>query len=595
MGMYEQFFEEKKTGLPYQGDGEALEDIQALVDMYLNMAFYNRDLQEERLDMRGVVITPQEFQSALTDWTLSAREGPSSEILAYRQAVRDEAARGQAHIDSRIAGSFKGSLGDVPVPRLHRLLCLLRLTWAERFCFYLAFVADCNRKYERIYGYIQDNVGARQPTLGLGLSLFASGEPEGQEIWIKEDSPLWKYLLKSTSPGAGESRLSRPLVVTEPVYRYLRGEDWLEGPFQGIAFFSEEEMQEGESPVDKGRSLTVSLQGLLELWESREDKAKEDLAGLVNTLVLIGKMEGAQLRFSGSVTTENQKGGRQLTAALKNAGIQDTGINVLGPCASPVTSAYGWEDLMLEASQKELMHQICSQILYRNQVEAWGFYKKSSYGNGISAVFYGAPGTGKTMAAQVMGKELSMETYKIDLSQLVSKYIGETEKNLNQLFSRAREHRAILFFDEADALFAKRSSVESSNDRYANMETGYLLQKFEEYDGIVILATNFINNIDEAFKRRIKFFVRFTFPDRSTRLRLWNSMIPDTAHVEEHLLLEHYASRFELSGSDIKAVVTSSAYIAASQDRGLRNEDIRKALEIHYLKLGRRLGSGDFL
>lgn len=591
MGMYEQFFEAEKAGLPYQGGEEALEEIQALVDMYLNMAFYNRDLSGQRLDMRGVVITPQEFQAALTDWTLNARKSVSRELLGYQKAVREEAFRGKAHIDGRIQASFSMEPENAVIPRIHRLTRTLKPTWAERFCFYLAVMGDCNRKYERIYGYIQDNVGARQPTLGLGLSLYYSGE-EGEGEWIKEDSPLWRYLLKSAVPGEGESRLSRPLVVRDEIYRYLMGEDWLEGAFKRIV-----SLTEAGDTGRKGRSLSVSFQGLLELWEhqGQENKTKESALELVSTLALIGKMEGADINFSGTVTAENHKAGRQLLGAMEQAGINAVNINVLGPCASRVASVYGWEDLILEDSQKELMGQICSQIMYREQVESWGFYRKSAYGNGVSAVFYGAPGTGKTMAAQVMGRELSMDTYKIDLSQLISKYIGETEKNLNQLFERAGENRAILFFDEADALFARRSSVESSNDRYANMETGYLLQKFEEYDGIVILATNFINNIDDAFKRRIKFFVRFTFPDRNIRLKLWMSMIPDDARLDEHLLLDYYASRFELSGSDIKSVVTGSAYIAASQGRGIKNEDIQKALQIHYLKLGRKLGNSDFL
>lgn len=262
---------------------------------------------------------------------------------------------------------------------------------------------------------------------------------------------------------------------------------------------------------------------------------------------------------------------------------------LLIPGAVRVPLVYDWEDLILEPSQTQLLHRICDRVHYHDQVmNDWGFSVKSPYGNGVSAVFYGSPGTGKTMAAQIVGKELGKVVWKIDLSQMVSKYIGETEKNLGKLFTAAARQEAILFFDEADSLFAKRSEVTSSNDRYANMETGFLLQQFESFEGVTILATNYINNIDEAFRRRIKFYVRFPFPDRTMRLRLWEHMIPDQARVEETLRLPDYALHHELSGSDIKEVVTNAAFFAAAAGRGIRNEDVLQALAIHNQKLGKK-------
>lgn len=590
MGMYDQFFDVGKAGIPFRTGEEAMDDIQALVDMYLNMAFYNRDLDEERLDMRGVVITPQEFRSALTDWTLKARYGEEPGGAGYKCAVAREAAMAREHLDRRMMGSRV---------LIHELEEKLGLAWKERFCLYLALLADRNRKYERIFGYIQDNVGARQPTYGLGISLYRSGEEEVREDeeegeW---DSPLWNFLLRDTIPPAGESRLSRPMAVRDSVYRYLRGGGWLWGWW--LLFAAIENMPDSRAQALEGQDtgqqkrLIISFSGLLEAWDSQEEGRKYSLFEIVTTLALIGRMEGAAVVVKGPVNPMAHKSAPYLLNLMERAGIDHGKANGLGPCASLVPSSFQWEDLILEESQKELMRQICSQIQYRDKVRSWGF-GTGSYGNGVSAVFYGAPGTGKTMAAQVMGRELGMDVYRIELSQLVSKYIGETEKNLNQLFLQARDQSSILFFDEADGLFAKRSSVENSNDRYANMETGYLLQKFEEYEGIVILATNFIHNIDEAFKRRIRFFVRFTFPDRTTRLRLWKAMIPALAQVDEPLLLEMYASRFELSGSDIRSVITNAAYIAASENRGICNGHIRKSLYIHYLKLGRKLGDREF-
>lgn len=576
MGIYEQFFDENKAGIPFQTEDEAMEDIQALVDMYLNMAFYNRDLEHERLDMRGIVITPQEFQYALTDWTMEARYRESAETAAYKEAVRAEAAKAKRYMDSRMEDS------QIPIRRIESTF---RLTWPERFCLYLALLCDQNRKYERIYGYIQDNVAARQPTLGLGISLFLAGEE--RESWdgrFGEDSPLWKYLLCDKCPGEGESRLSRPMVLRETVYKYLNSGEWLWGWWRTAV-----SLQEDNSV------LKVSFSSLLDLLENQEDGRKYTVFEVVTTLELISRMTGARLCVTGSVSPQNHRYGRALVSLLEEAGAQGVRMNNLGSCASLVEPCYGWEELIVEDSQKELMRQICSQIRYRDKVKAWGFYGGSSYGNGVSAVFYGAPGTGKTMAAQVMGRELSMDVYRIDLSQLMSKYIGETEKNLNQLFEQAKEQKSVLFFDEADGLFAKRSAVENSNDRYANMETGYLLQKFEEYDGVIILATNFIHNIDEAFKRRIRFFVRFTFPDSNIRLKLWQSMIMPQAQLEERLQLELYASRFELSGSDIRSVLINAAGMAASNGRGMNNSDIEKALRIHYLKMGRKLGDREFV
>lgn len=619
MGMYDQFFDVTQIGNPYRTEEEAIDDIQALVDTYLNMAFYNRDLEEERLDLRGVVITPQEFRAALTDWTLESRHGEGIEAAGYRQAVIAEASRAREHVDSRMADSHL---------LIHKLQEKLELTWKERFCFYMALLVDRDRKYERIFGYIQDNVGARRPTYGLGISLYQSGEGgeradgEGKggvemtgwgkggvemtaggnrrlEMHIGEwDSPLWKFLLRDTNPPQEESRLSRPMAVRDSVYRYLKGGEWLWGWWRSFA--SMEKLPDFQAGEEKGKGtgqyrLTVSFLGLLEALECQEDGRKYSLFEIVTTLSLAGRMTGAAIVVKGPVDSQAHKYAPYLLKLLDQEGMEHGKANSLGPCAVLVDSAFQWGDLILEDSQKELMRQICCQIQYREKVRSWGFGAGSLNGNGVSAVFYGAPGTGKTMAAQVMGNELGLDVYRIELSQLVSKYIGETEKNLNGLFEKARDQSSILFFDEADGLFAKRSSVENSNDRYANMETGYLLQKFDGYDGIVILATNFIHNIDEAFKRRIRFFVRFTFPDPKSRLMLWKAMIPAQAQVDEVLLLDMYAARFELSGSDIRSVVTNAAYIAASGNRGICNEDIKKALYVHYLKLGRKMGNGELL
>ena len=267
----------------------------------------------------------------------------------------------------------------------------------------------------------------------------------------------------------------------------------------------------------------------------------------------------------------------------------------LGGYATRINAVFTWDDLVVEDEQKWEMKLICNQMRYRGVVgEKWGFHSKTPYGRGVCAMFYGAPGTGKTMAVQVMANELGLDLYRIDLSQMVSKYIGETEKNISRLFKRARNINALLFFDEADSMFAKRSDVKDSLDRNANAETAHLLQKLEDYSGITILATNFANNIDDAFKRRIKFMVNFAFPPPEVRLRLWKTILPPEALLDEELDIGFFAETFELSGSSIKEILTGAAYMAAAEQRGLRNEDVVRAIKLNFGKYGKVLTPEDF-
>jgi SpoVK/Ycf46/Vps4 family AAA+-type ATPase len=216
------------------------------------------------------------------------------------------------------------------------------------------------------------------------------------------------------------------------------------------------------------------------------------------------------------------------------------------------------------------------------------------YGRGISVLFYGAPGTGKTMAAQVIANELGLSLFRVDLSQMVSKYIGETEKNISGLFERAVGMNAVLFFDEADALFARRSEIKDSHDRSANSITAHLLQRLEDYEGISILATNLFHNMDDAFKRRIRYTVQFTFPDAAIRRRLFGSLLPEQAVCEEKLDLDFFAEHFELSGSGIKEVLLHAAFMAAGEHRGMCNRDLAEAVKLHYAKYGKILTDRDF-
>lgn len=263
--------------------------------------------------------------------------------------------------------------------------------------------------------------------------------------------------------------------------------------------------------------------------------------------------------------------------------------------AVPVKAVYTWDDLIVGGQQKHMLKIICDRLKYRNIVgEEWGLYKKKPYGRGICALFYGSPGTGKTMAAQVMANELGLELYRVDMARIASKYIGETEKNIKSLFKKAEDLNALLFFDEADSLFARRSVVKDSNDRNANAETAYLLQKLEDYEGISILATNYINNIDEAFKRRIKFMVNFTFPERDIRVKLWKAALPDSVQKGEEIDILYFADNFELSASSIKEIIISASFLAAAEGKGLLNRHVVEAVKLDYLKYGKVLSDSDF-
>jgi SpoVK/Ycf46/Vps4 family AAA+-type ATPase len=199
----------------------------------------------------------------------------------------------------------------------------------------------------------------------------------------------------------------------------------------------------------------------------------------------------------------------------------------LGTLARRITPKYTREDIVLPGQILQQLHAICDQVRYRYRgYDVWGFDKKLSLGKGVNVLFSGPSGTGKTMAAEISANELQLDLYKIDLSNLVSKYIGETEKNLSKIFQEAESRNAILFFDEADALFGKRSEVKDAHDRYANIEVGYLLRKMEEYEGMAILATNLKRNMDEGFMRRLHFVVESPFPDENKRKQIWKHMFP---------------------------------------------------------------------
>ena len=263
--------------------------------------------------------------------------------------------------------------------------------------------------------------------------------------------------------------------------------------------------------------------------------------------------------------------------------------------ATFVNPAYTWEDITITDLQKAVMKTACDRYRLRNRIgEGWGLKRKNAYGNGVSILLYGPPGTGKTMAAQVIANELSLPLYRVDISQISSKYIGETEKNLGVIFDAAAKANVILFFDEADALFSKRTSVGDSHDKYANSETAYLLQKIEEYDGMSILSTNYYNNFDDAFVRRITYSVHLQQPDKETRYTLWTTILPKTAKIDKNVDFKFLADKFDLSGSNIKAILFNAAYMAGAEEKPVGMKHIVRAMEFEFNKLGKLVNNSDF-
>jgi hypothetical protein len=282
------------------------------------------------------------------------------------------------------------------------------------------------------------------------------------------------------------------------------------------------------------------------------------------------------------------------TQDLLDAGRALTAPN-LSRYAVRIEARYTWPDIILPPEKTRQLRSIGSRMKLRRVVHRdWGFGHKLSRGKGLIVLFTGPSGTGKTMAAEILAGELGLDLYQIDLSSVVSKYIGETEKNLSAIFREAEQSQAILFFDEADSLFGKRTEVKDAHDRYANIEVNYLLQRVEAYQGIVILATNLQQNLDEAFLRRIQEVVEFPFPDEVLRELIWRGHFPPQAPRDSSIDFGFLARQFKLTGGNIKNIVVNAAFLAAQDSARIAISHLILATKAEFQKEGKLCVKSDF-
>ncbi len=335
------------------------------------------------------------------------------------------------------------------------------------------------------------------------------------------------------------------------------------------------------------------------LWDEALPHETEELSEAVGSVAAKFRLGVEGIRRAGeqaviSARWRDPPAGRPSAGDL-HAAARSQSTPILSGLARKITPHYRWDDLVLPNDALEQLREISARVEHRHKVyESWGFERKLSLSRGVIALLAGNSGTGKTMAADVMANAVGLDLYRIDLSAVVSKYIGETEKNLDAIFREAERSNAILFFDEADALFGKRSEVKDAHDRYANIETAYLLQRMEEYSGIVILATNLKMNLDEAFVRRLHFVVDFPMPDEPFRRRIWEGAVPAEAPLATDIDWDFLARQFKVSGGNIKNAVVAGAFLAAGEGGPIAMSHLIRGMRREYQKLGRMVTEAEF-
>ncbi|MEM9213257.1 MAG: ATP-binding protein [Cyanobacteria bacterium P01_F01_bin.150] len=404
------------------------------------------------------------------------------------------------------------------------------------------------------------------------------------------------------------SEIPTPLLISSPSQRRLD---------VGLSQLQAGMASKSHTPVRQRTIVTIdvrlpSTQEQIAVWQSTLAIPAEQLNGQVKRLVgqfnlnadmiqavYLGALSQMGEQGSRGAGEQGSRGAGELEESNPKSKIQNPKSKIdeflwhhcriqsrhrMDHLAQRIDSAATWEDLILPDIQKDILRDVVAHLRQRMKVyQEWGFAAKSYRGLGITALFSGISGTGKTLAAEVLAEALRLDLYKIDLSAIISKYIGETEKNLSQVFDAAETGGAILLFDEADALFGKRNEVKDSHDRYANIEVSYLLQRMESYRGLAILTTNLPDAIDRAFLRRIRFIVQFPFPDVAQRLEIWQRMFPSQTPTED--IVYKKLARLNVAGGNIRNIALNAAFIAADANEPIRMNHLLDATRREYHKL----------
>jgi hypothetical protein len=441
-----------------------------------------------------------------------------------------------------------------------------------------------------IYIYGADGSGRRSvASVGaahLGLHLYAvpaetipanPGEMEGfARLWERE-AALTSSALYLDAGAIDQTDLK----AVAPVARLL---ERIQGP---VLLGSDERWRPLRRPLrylEVGKPTSQEQQAA---WQLLLEQNQASINGGVKYLVAQFNLSIPAIHASVEEALESVSDGKALATALWDAGRSQARPR-LDDMAQRLEPVAKWDDLVVPANEKSLLLEIAAHVRHRATVyDAWGFGAVCRRGLGISSLFSGSSGTGKTMAAEVLANELRLDLYRIDLSSVVSKYIGETEKNLRRVFDAAEDGGAILFFDEADALFGKRSEIKDSHDRYANIEINYLLQRMESYRGLAVLATNMKSALDAAFLRRIRFVVNFPFPEFGQRAEIWQRVFPPDTPIDG--LRVDQLARLNIAGGSIRNIALNAAFLAADAGEPVRMAHILRSARTEYAKLEKPL------
>ncbi len=636
---------------------------------------------------RGLYLTDE-----AVDQLLAPAEDPPVPEVTARTAL-------EARADAAIAAGA--------VIRLRRLAAASGLTDLDVELLVVSMVPDLDSRFERLYGYLNDDVTRRRATVGLALAL--ADQPSASaaaRARLLPGAPLIDRALLQVED-ADRPFLTRALRVPDRVTAHLLGDDAPDPDLTGLLTapepFAGEQAARLATALAAGQLLSYVREAGIGIGPSVASAALAatgrpvlgidltriaDTGNLLQTVAVLGRE--AMLRGAGIVagpvealaaagSASGPAALRQLTdlpvpvtivgtvswdpgwsdgvpllteaptlsptertalwaAALNGSGVGTDAVPahfVLGPgqvsravraattaavvgsgqitaddlrrgaraqnaaglerLARRIEPAVGWDDIVLPDASRGQLHDLASRARNRDLVLVeWRMRTGGGRGRGVTALFAGDSGTGKTMSAEVIAGELGLDLYTVNLATVVDKYVGETEKNLERIFSEAGGVNAVLLFDEADAIFGKRSEVRDAHDRYANIESAYLLQRMETFDGLAILATNLRSNIDDAFTRRLDMIIDFPAPDEESRLSIWQRCLQPPAPSAGDLDLEFCARAFTLSGGNIRSAATTAAYLAAGNCRPIGMPELVTAIAQEYRKLGRLVLEREF-